>query len=66
MGSLVQNKYKSLICSKKCINFVAKDSDEPPDFQVAIIIFTRAKRFPSGSNGKESVCNMETWVRSLD
>ena len=28
MGSLVQNKYKSLICSNKCINFVAKDSNE--------------------------------------
>lgn len=66
MDSLVQNKYKSLICSKKCINFVAKGSDEPQTFQVAIIIFTMAKRFSSGSNDKDSVCNTETWVRSLD
>ena len=54
MGSLVQNKYKSLICSNKCINFVAKDSNELQTFQVAM-----AKRFRSGSNGKESVCNRD-------
>lgn len=43
MGSQVQNKHISLICSMKHKNFFAKDSDEPKTSQVAIITFTMAK-----------------------
>ena len=32
---------------------------------VAIYLFNHASRFPGDSDGKESICNVETWVPSL-